>query len=159
MDGSTRIGIACQQEQFSRELVMECMPLLYAHYNEIAWLKEKIPLDPDYDRYEAGAKAGVIRIFTARRDADLVGYAIFIVQPHLHYRQTMWAMNDILYVMAGIRGYAIGAKLLRFAEEQLRGDGVHVIGLHSKDAHNIGPLAARLGFERVETNWLKWIGG
>ena len=54
---------------------------------------------------------------------------------------------------------AIEAKLLRFAEEQLRGDGVHVIGLHSKDAHNIGPLAARLGFERVETNWLKWIGG
>jgi hypothetical protein len=34
-----------------------------------------------------------------------------------------------------------------------------VMGLHIKDAHNWGALAKILGFERVEANWMKWIGG
>lgn len=151
--------IVCAAEMFSLELVAEAAPLLEQHYQEIAWCREKIPLDPDYSRYAAGQHSGAIRVFTARQDGELIGYAVYIVGPHLHYKQTMWAMNDVLFVAEGRRGYRAGSKLIRFAEEAMRLSGVQVIGLHIKDANNWGPLAKFLGYERVETNWLRWIGG
>lgn len=151
--------IECQREAFSRELVAEVAPLLEAHYREIAWMQDKIPLDPDYEKYEAGSANGSIRIFTARQRGELIGYAVFFVMQHLHYKTTKWSMNDVLYVAEGRRGYAAGSKLISFAEEELRADGVKVIALHIKDVQDWGPLAKRKGFERVESNWMKWIGG
>lgn len=150
--------IVCAEEPYSPRLIAEAAPLVDAHYHEIAWRKDKIPLDPDYEKYAAGAASGAIRIFTARQGGMLVGYAVFIVGPHLHYRQTVWAMNDVLYVTQGRRGYAAGTKLLRHAESALKATGAHVVGLHIKDKADFGPLAKRLGFERVESNWQKWTG-
>lgn len=151
--------ITCAAEPFSLALVAEVAPLLEQHYQEIAWCREKIPLDPDYARYAAGAASGAIRIFTARQDGELIGYAVYIVGPHLHYKQTMWAMNDVLFVAQGRRGYRAGSKLIRFAEAELALTGAQVAGLHIKDVHNWGSLARMLGYERVESSWLRWIGG
>lgn len=149
----------CAEEGYSAALVAEGSALFEAHYREIAWMQDKVPLDPDYGRYEAMARAGVVRIFTARRDGELIGYAVFIVNPHLHYQSTRWAMNDVLYVAPGSRGYRAGSKLLKHVESVLRADGVKVMGLHIKDSLNWGPLARLLGYERVESSWQKWIGG
>lgn len=151
--------IECAWVRFYKGLIDETAPLVEAHYREIAWRQDVIPLDPDYDRYAAGDTTGAIRIYTARQDGELIGYAVFIVNPHLHYKTTLWAMNDVLYVAEGRRGYRAGSKLLRYAEADLRANGVKVMGLHIKDLHNWGSLAKILGFERVESTWLKWIGG
>lgn len=148
----------CAREFYTQALIDEMQPLLRAHYEEIAWRPDKIRLDPDYERYSLLDKLDKLRIYTARVDAELIGYAVFILNPHLHYRENFVAMNDIVFVYPNRRGALAGKKLLTFAEQALRAEGVQTIGLHIKKAHNWGAMAGYLGFEEVESTWLKWIG-
>lgn len=150
--------VVIQQEPFSLELAKECEPLLRQHYEEIAWRKDLIGLAPDYATYEALEKMGRLRCYMARRDGIIVGYAVYFVKPHLHYLNTLVASNDVLYVERSSRGAILGKRLLAFAEERLRAEGVHYIGLHIKDCMDWSPLARKLGYERVEVQYQKWIG-
>jgi hypothetical protein len=45
--------------------------------------------------------------------------------------------------------------LIRYADMQLKEDGVQVVYHHSKVAHNIGPLLERMGYEAVDLIYAK----
>jgi GNAT superfamily N-acetyltransferase len=100
-----------------------------------------------------------LRCYTARSiSGDLIGYAIwFLVRGHPHYRYTTYAHNDIVYIDPSHRGGA-GIRLLKYAEEQLRSDGVQVLSLHIKTSFDWGPLAKRMGYEHTEVLYNKWVG-
>lgn len=154
------MSITIWEEPLTDKLIEEVRPHLEAHYQEIAWRQDAIPLDIDVERYKLLYQHGQVVVFTAReKDLTLVGYNVYFVNPHLHYKSTLYAMNDVLYVAPGRRGLAIAAKMLRAAEDALRARGVKVMGLHIKDVHDWGALAKRQGYERVETSWFKRIGG
>ena len=144
------------QETLAQALT-EMKPLFAEHWEEIAWRKDKIALAPDYAAYEALETKGVFKLYTARRGGALIGYACWFVSPLLHYKTTLCATNDIVYVDPRYRG-GTGMRLVRFSEAELKKLGVQVINLHIKDCLNWGPLAQRAGFERTEANWQKWIG-
>src|SRR4051812_26390781 len=86
----------------------EIKPLLDLHWNEIASHKERFLLEPDWKKYEALANNGVMRIFTARENGALIGYAIFFVTPHLHYKKMIIAKNDITYLCPDFRKGSAG---------------------------------------------------
>jgi L-amino acid N-acyltransferase YncA len=141
------------------DVYAEAIPLLIAHYEEIAWNKDKIQLDPDLERYKMLERQGKLKIYTLRNDEGrLVGYAAWLVLAHLHYKSTLCAANDVIYVAPAARGIA-GTRLLKFSEAELRKLGVQVLGLHIKTVLNWGPLAECLKYERTESNYHKWIGG
>lgn len=148
--------------EFTREALSlvqkEIEPLLKEHYEEIAWNQEKIPLRPDWAKYQKLEVAGILRVFAARRSGALIGYAVYFVSLHLHYSETLWAANDIIFVRKSERG-SVGVKLLRFSETELRSEGVKLVGLHIKLEHDWSRMAERLGYEKTEFNLLKWIGG
>jgi GNAT superfamily N-acetyltransferase len=114
---------------FAREsisqVIGEIKPLLEAHWQEIAQYPD-IPLDPDYDQYAHAEAAGQLRIYTARADR-LVGYAIYIVAPAWHYRQSLQARQDILFLLPKYRRGRTGLKLIQFTEQQLQAEGVQVV--------------------------------
>ncbi len=123
-------------------------PLLEKHYKEIAHYSD-IELDPDYDAYVKMESMGAVRVFTARDDAGiLVGYAIFFVRYNIHYKKSLQAHQDILFVDPARRG--IGAKLIQWSDEQLRAEGVQAVYHHVKSAHNFGPLLERIGYQLVD---------
>jgi len=146
-----------------QETLAECfhsiMGLANSHYQEIAWKKEYIPLDPDVARYRALEKEGKLLCLVARDEAEkIIGYATFIIYPHLHYRTTLLASNDLIFVPKDKRGSLLGARLLKESEVILKEKGVKVITLHIKTMLNWSPLAVALGYEHVEANYFKWIG-
>lgn len=133
-------------------------PLLVKHWHEIAWRQDKIPLDPDYVRYHKAEELKTLRIYTARKESgELVGYALWFVSTLMHYKQTLCAVNDIIYVDEAYRG-GVGARLLKFSELELKKLGVQVMSLHIKKILDWSPLAAALGFEHTESTHHKWIG-
>lgn len=126
----------------------EAYPLLYAHWEEIAHFKD-ISLEPDLDAYEKLHKAGVLRTFTARNEFDkLVGYAVFVVRANPHYRSSVQAVQDILYVDKQYRGK--GLEFIKWCDEQLKAEGVQAVYQHVKQAHNFGPALERIGYELVD---------
>lgn len=131
-----------------RDIIEEIEPLLHKHYEEIAHFKT-IPLDPDYDQYLQLEELGVIRLFTARTDDGLlVGYAVFFVRANLHYKSSLQAAQDIIFIDPAHRG--TGAKFILWCDEQLKAEGVQAVYHHVKKAHNFGPMLERFGYELVD---------
>jgi GNAT superfamily N-acetyltransferase len=137
----------------------EIRPLIIKHYEEIAWKQDKIALNPDFDRYRDIEEKGGLRIYTAREDGALVGYAIFFVMQHLHYKDKVMAVNDLFFVEHSKRGARVGQKLLKeYAQTELYKEGVQWISLHIKLNHDWSKLAEMWGYEKVEVICMKWIG-
>jgi GNAT superfamily N-acetyltransferase len=142
-----------QKEQLSADLFAELAPLLNAHYLEISHFQD-IPLSPNYEAYQAIADTGGLRVFTARdEDRELVGYCVFFVRHNLHYKSSLQAVQDILFIRPDQRG--TGARLIKWCDEQLKKEGVQVVYQHVKAAHNFGEMLERMGYEFVDLIYAK----
>lgn len=146
------MNVAFAREPLRDRLWDEALPLLVAHWREIAHYQD-IPLDPDQAIYQSAADAGILRCYTVRRDAsdrgELMGYAIFFVRPNPHYCSSLQAVQDVLYISPSARG-TTGYRFIRWCDEQLRAEGVQAVYHHVKAAHNFGRMLERLGYECVD---------
>lgn len=151
------------REPLTQSLWDEALPLLFAHWKEVAHYQD-IELTPDIETYTRLEANGVIRVFTARaprydvppddRSGLLVGYALFIVTPHLHYRQVVQAQNDVIYIQPDQRG-TMPLRFIDFCTESLFADGVDLVCHHPKVAHNFGPILERQGFSPMDVLYVK----
>lgn len=139
----------------------EASKLCRRHWEEIAGNKDTIPLSPRWDRYEAMDKLGLLHITTARdetSDGKMLGYLLYIVMPHLHYSTSLTALGDVLYLVPEARLGTTGIRLIKIAEDSLKGRGVQRILQNVKLAHDWGPILKRMGFTEFETIYQKVIG-
>ena len=114
--------------EYKQEFLCTCLddfkPMLEEHWKEVALHQDSIKLDPDYDQYYRLEEEGALRCFTARDDEGTpIGYVVFFLRPHMHYKDTLWAYMDILYVDPNHRGAKVPINLIKFAEQCLERDG------------------------------------
>jgi len=129
----------------------EGMPMFWSHWKEISSYVD-IPLNIDLARYIELEAADKLRIFTARMNGVLVGYAVFFVGFNMHYSDSFQAVQDIVYVSPEFRGLWLGLKLLRHCDRQLAAEGIQVAAHHVKIKHPaLGVILKRLGYDAVET--------
>ena len=143
-------------EPFSDALIVEILPLLRDHYNELIDDPD-IPLSPDLSRYYAMAGANLIHIVTARSEGELVGYTVNLLMRGLHYSTKIFATNDLVFVRKDFRKGVVGIRLLKVMEEELKKLGVHYICMHVKPFPDFGPVLKRMGYGVWETIWKKQI--
>lgn len=129
--------------------------LLEKHWEEIALNKEVIKLNPDWEAYYDLEDAGSLKIFTARSDGVLIGYFVVICRKHLHYVDHVFSFNDILYVAQEYRKGLVGAKLMKFAEQCLKEDGVSVLVVNTKRHKPFDSLLEWLGYKHTENIYTK----
>ncbi len=141
-------------EDFERVRSDGIEELLVRHYQEIAHFKD-IALEIDWAKYEAAWAAGKLRIFTARIGGRIVGYAAYVVDTNPHYKGSLQAVQDVLYLIPERRGLLIGSQLIAFADRQLREEGVQATYQHSKVAHPMDAVLKRQGYELVDSLWAK----
>lgn len=134
----------------------EIGPLWRRHYAEIA--DKRIPLDPDFDRYDQIALMGKLHVLTVRNRGKLVGYLFAIVDTHLHYRSTLFAAFDLYWIDPEYRCGWTGVRLFREAERTLRAKGVRKIVANTKVAKDMSPIFAHLGFQETERIHTKYLG-
>lgn len=149
--------ITFQQETLDQSLG-EMKPLFEKHYKEIAMYQDKIELNPDYDRYYELEKNGGLQIYTARDDEKLIGYTIYFTNKHLHYKDHLYAANDIIYVDPEYRGSLMAFDLLHFADEQLKELGVSVVTMHMKSYAPFETLMKACEYDKAEFIYSKYIG-
>jgi hypothetical protein len=138
--------ISYQVEPYGLEILEDIKPLLDLHYEEIAMHKEHIPLDPDWDKYKRLADQNMLFIATARADGVLVGYSVFFIIDHMHYRSTKMASNDVLFLHPEHRLGTTGIKLIKFCERELLQLNVVKVMWHIKFAHDFRKILYRLGY-------------
>lgn len=137
-------------EACTPELLDELLPLLVIHYKTVAHFKD-IELAPCRETYLKLQEAGLLRVFTAREGAGgLIGYAVFFVKPNIHYRYSLQAQQDVLFIHPERRGF--GSKFVAWCDEQLAAEGVQVSVHHvkAKKELNFAPMLEKQGYELVD---------
>lgn len=136
------------KELMSPSLAEEAMPLARTHFAEA---------DPFPEMEQANGPRMYLaqdfsRIFTARDDGRLVGYATFIVHKHPHYADSRQAQQDLVFMSPEVsaRPFAL-VRFLKFCHQQLVDEGVDTILHHSTLRHDMAPILKRLGFEPIQT--------
>lgn len=146
-----------QQESFI-EVCDDIKPLIKEHWEKIALNKDKIKLNPDWEEYERLYNAGNLKIYTARKEHELVGYFIVVIAPHIHYKDHLFANCDIIYVKPDSRAGMTGYKLIAYAEKELKKLGVSVLNINTKTHSPFDKLLVRMNFGLIERLYSKFIG-
>lgn len=134
-------------------------PLWPKHWEEVAVNRDLIPLDPDFDSYDALARSGALHIVVARKAGEVVGYHFTIVKPHLHYRQSLSAFTDIYYIAPQYRTGRTPLRLFEFVEKTLKARGVQKMFTGTKLSLDAGPLFEKMGWTETERLYIKVLGG
>jgi GNAT superfamily N-acetyltransferase len=137
-------------EENAHDLIEEIIPLTEEHWGEIARNKDVIKLNPNYDTYKTLQDLGMLHIVTARDEGRLIGYAITLITPNLHYSDHLFAVNDILFISKKYRGGRTGYRMFKYMEKCYRERGVSVVHIHSKLAHDFAKLMDHLGYSEIE---------
>ena len=136
------------------QFVEEMKVLFPIHYDELCVTKD-FPLVPDYAAYRRLCDAQMLRCITVRADDELIGYVIFIVQPHLHYSLCLTAFEEIYFIKKEFRKGRIGIRLFQYAESVLRGIGVNRIIMHTKIHLDNSKLFEYLGYKHTDKLYTK----
>jgi len=137
--------------------VEEMKQLFPVHYDELCVTKDFV-LEPDYDAYKRLCDAGMLRCITCRVDSELIGYIIFYIQPHLHYKSCKTAFEDIYFITKEYRKGRIGIKLFQYAEKVLKDIGVNRIIMHTKIHLDNSRLFEYLGYTLTDKLFTKLLG-
>lgn len=139
--------------KFAQEMLVdvidELRPLFEKHWKEIAHYQD-IELNPNYEAYFATERAGMLKVYTVRHEQtnNIVGYAVYVVAPALHYRQSIQAVEDIIFIDPDHRGD--GKKFIEWCDEELKMLGVQVVTHHIKFSHDWSRMLEKIGYEKVE---------
>ena len=136
------------------EFLEEMSALWDEHYEELCVHKE-FELDPDLDVYRVMADKGMLRVVTVRADDALVGYMVFIVKPHLHYKSTLIAIEDLYFLKKEYRQGRIGIRMFKYAEEALARLGVQLIVIRTKVHLDNSRLLEYLDYKFTEKVYMK----
>ena len=129
-------------------IINEGLELLKNHWAEIAHYKD-IPLNIDVERYLAADKLGHMKAFTARDEKGvLIGYAVFFIKESIHHKDSVQAVQDVLYIDPKFRGR--GAKFIFWCDDQLKDMGVQVVYHHVNANNNWGKVLERRNYELVD---------
>ena len=146
------------QQEFLSTARPDAQELLKDHWEEIALNKEKIALNPDWEAYEKLEDDGKLKVFTARDNNKLIGYFVVIVGVNPHYKDHLFAINDIIYLDKDYRKGFTGIKIIKFAEKCLKEDGVSVLSINTKVHKPFDRVMVYLGFRPIERIYSKYIG-
>ena len=133
--------------------------MVFVHAAETDLYQDKFTLNPDFDQYMSLEDSGMLRIFTAREDDELVGYLVFLVTYHPHYKDQLYANNDLTYVHPDYRSKdaSLVRSLFDIAERSLKEEGVSVITVSMKAHMPFDKTAERMGYDRAEIVYSKYI--
>lgn len=138
------------------ELLIDGLDLMVQrHWHEVGLDRERVPLKPDWRRYQKLEEAGILRCWAARDSFAIAGYIFWFVQPHIHYSATQHAFCDIYYLDPAWRGGWNAYRMFRSSIAALKADcGVEKAYLFEKlHLPTRAGMFRRLGFKPIETTY------
>lgn len=146
------------QERYkdNQEVINE---MVFVHAEETDLYQDKFSLNPDFDLYLSLEEQGILRMYTARDEEGLAGYLIFLVTNHPHYKDQMYANNDLVYVKPEHRGgkAEVVRGMFSLAEENLKEEGISVICVSMKAHMPFDKTAEYMGYDKAEIVYSKYI--
>ena len=93
-----------------------------------------------------------------RKDGKIIGYWPTFIAPGLHYKSTLTATMDILWLHPDHRGDDAGKLLADCVKTELKRRSVKLWYAGSKNHKQIEWFFKMLGFDPIESMFAMWIG-
>lgn len=132
------------------------LPLFSRHRTEIDFLPGQ-RFAPQRQRYETMEAVGAYKLFTARVAGRIVGYSGHFVMPHAFLPDTVWGVQDMIYMLPEYRGRP-AARFLVWADLELQSIGVRVIMRTVNKRLDWSRILAKMGYVAEETGYMKVVG-
>jgi len=132
----------------------ELKEIIKDHYEELSVTKE-YPLDPDWDAYLNILNNGKLKFITCKDNGKLIGYIIFFVYHHIHYKTCLCAFEDIYFLKKEYRKGRVGLKMFQFAEKLLKEQGINRIIYNTKVHQDNSTLFEYLGYKFIDKVFTK----
>lgn len=134
----------------------DSLDLLDAHYEEVGSLNDVVPLDPDWDGmfyYESKGQL-VSCVVRLAETGKVLGYAMYILTPTLHAKNTLHAISDVVYIVPEWRKGLMAFKFLNFVERHCKMAGAKV--MHTfMPAKVSAAVMERVGHKIYEVTYMK----
>jgi GNAT superfamily N-acetyltransferase len=98
---------------------------------------------------------GECKLFIAREDDRLIGFALYVMQHHLHHADQYVAHCTMIGVRPEFRNQGIGRSLIEFAEAWFKQHGITHMVHHHRLIYNVTPLFESMGFKPEELGYVK----
>jgi len=149
--------ITYQEEKFTN-ILTEFDKMLSVHMAEMNYFQlNGAKFDPDYEKYIRGQQNNYYTLLTARDDGKLVGYTVFGVCPHIRFKSTLYASEDLYYVDPEYRRRGIARQLFKEMEKILTERGVAFILSTTKTYLDRSGLLEQNGYNHFEKVFVKKI--
>ena len=123
-------------------------------YEELGRFGSDIKVEPNWAAYKALQETQQLIAYTAKENDIVVGYAVFILQMHLHYNK-LFALNDLFYLLPEYREGLTGFKFMKFIEQELVYNGVNIVVWSVKPQKDYSKLLIRMGYGLLEMNYFR----
>lgn len=141
------------QQEAPSPFADEAVELFKKHYEEVAERQDVIELDPNIERYNQLYNAKTLEIHTARDDGKLIGYSLWVVVNHLHYKKSITASSDVIYISPEYRQGMLGYKFIKWTTEEIKKRNPQRILFHMKPFLDYGKIVERLGGHYFEKTY------
>lgn len=146
-------------QEIYKDFILDIGSVLRDHYEEVAMYQDKIDLNIDEAVYQVLEDTNKLRIYTWREDDDIIGYNVFVIHQHSHYKDHMFAANDIIYIKPEFRHTKGTPDFMNWCEDHLVDEGISVITYHMKENKPFHTLMKdMLGYDHAEHIYTKYIG-
>lgn len=146
-----------EEKRLAHLIEQDLETMMHAHWRECSIDRDAVPFDPDWLTAYTMERCGTLRCFGLYSDGELVGYAVFQVYSHLHFKSTRYASNSGIYVKPECRRGNAGAKLLVDSEKLLRDAGVRKITYSVPDTSALGAMLEKGGYAPSERYYTKMV--
>lgn len=140
-----------QREKLS-DIYDDLAPLFTLHYEEVKHFDD-IPLAPDKEGYLKIENTGALRVYTIRDEGELIGYNILFIREHLHYCESIQALNDVIFIREDKRGQ--GRAFIDWCDKELKKEGVDAVYQTVKATHNWGAMLEKQGYKLIDLTYGK----
>lgn len=142
-----------QRESFST-IFDEALPLFVSHFEEVGKYSPEFEFNPDVESYCLLEEAGRLFVYTVRSmDKTLVGYCIHHVFNHLHFCNSLQAVQDSIFIAKQHRG--IGRSFIEWVDTDLKVNGVKAVYHYVSVNHDYSSALRDLGYHKIESTYLR----
>ena len=149
--------LSVEPRRLARLVEEDLETLMHAHWRECSIDQAEVPFDPDWAMAYTMERCNILHCFGLYRHEHLVGYSVFEVSTHLHFKTTKFAYNSGAYITPEHRGFG-GAFLVDSTDKLLREMGCKKIVYLVPSSSALGAVLKHIGYEPSESYFTKLVG-
>lgn len=148
--------ILARREYLDEELLCEALPLIKASADEV---EDGPELDMDITGLLEAERMGEGASYTLRSDEQLIGYLHVCLSRNMHYRTSIMAIVDSIYLLPDFRKGSLARQFIRRVEEDLKDLHVSTLAFYIKVNHDYENLFLRMAYTCSEKIYVKDLYG